>query len=88
MRLITIFLVCVGPILAFGNQNLARKVVRTPLNQDEPAVVRTGTNGITTLEFPYKIEALDGFGFSLNPSPDGPDLFQISFNKGTKIASL
>jgi hypothetical protein len=88
MRFITLFLVCWGPIWAFGNQNLARKVVRTPLNQDEPAIVRTGTNGITTLEFPYKIEALDGFGFSLNPSPDGPDLFQISFNKGTNFLSL
>jgi hypothetical protein len=81
-------LVCAVSVLASANQNLAYKVVRMPLNQDEPAVVKTGTNGITTLEFPHKIEALDGFGFSLNPSPDGPDLFQISFNKGTDFLSL
>jgi hypothetical protein len=88
MRLLTIFLVCAGPVLVSGSQNLASKVVRMPLNQDEPAVVKTGTNGITTLEFPYRIEALDGFGFSLNPAPGGPDLFQISFNKGTNFLSL
>jgi len=88
MRFITIFLAGALPVLAAANQNLASKVVRIPLNQDEPAIVKTGTNGITTLEFPYKIEALDGFGFSLNPSPDGPDLFQISFNKGTNFLSL
>jgi len=88
MRFITIFLAGALPVLAAANQNLASKVVRIPLNQDEPAIVKTGTNGITTLEFPYKIEALDGFGFSLNPSPNGPDLFQISFNKGTNFLSL
>ncbi len=85
---LAILLVCAIPVVASTNHNLASRVVRMPLNQDEPAVVKTGTNGITTLEFPYKIEALDGFGFSLNPSPDGPDLFQISFNKGTNFLSL
>src|SRR5271166_619566 len=88
MRFITIFLAGALPVLAAANQNLASKVVRIPLNQDEPAIVKTGTNGITTLEFPYKIEALDGFGFSVSPAPDGPDLFQISFNKGTNFLSL
>src|SRR6202035_3279105 len=28
------------------------------------------------------------YGFSANPSPDGTDLFQISFNKGTNFLSL
>jgi hypothetical protein len=63
-------------------------VVRVSLNQNEPAVIKLGTRGITTLEFPYKIEALDGFGFSVSPSPDGADLFQISFNKGTNFLSM
>ena len=88
MRMLTTVLVCAMPIFATGNQDLSRKVVRMQLNQDEPAVVKTGTNGITTVEFPHKIEALDGFGFSRSPSPDGPDLFQISFNKGTNFLSL
>jgi len=83
-----IVLACGVPILSSGNQTLASKVIRIPLNQNEPAVVRLGTRGITTLEFPYKIEALDGYGFSVNPSPDGADLFQISFNKGTNFFSL
>src|ERR1700731_2360030 len=40
------------------------------------------------LEFPYKIEALDGYGFGVSPTPNGTDLFQISFNKGTNFLSL
>jgi len=88
MRLSAILLICAVPILSFGSQTLASKVSRVPLNRNEPAVVRVGTRGITTLEFPYKIEALDGYGFSVSPSPDGADLFQISFNKGTNFLSL
>jgi len=88
MRFMAMLLVCAVPALSPGNQNLASKVIRIPLNQNEPAVVKVGTRGITTLEFPYKIEALDGYGFSVNPSPDGVDLFQISLNKGTNFLSL
>src|ERR1700741_4724477 len=88
MRFIAILLVCAVPVLSPGNQNLASKVIRVPLNQNEPAVVKVGTQGITTLEFPYKIEALDGYGFSVNPTADGADLFQISLNKGTNFLSL
>jgi hypothetical protein len=88
MRLIVIVLVCAIPLLSPSSQTLASKVIRIPLNQNEPAVVKLGTHGITTLEFPYKIEALDGYGFSNSPAPDGPDLFQISFNKGTNFLSL
>lgn len=71
-----------------ADTNLSSKVLRTPLNQNEPAIVRVGMKGVTTLEFPARIEALDGFGFSANPLPDGPDLFQISFSKGTNFLSL
>ena len=88
MRFLSMALVCAVPILSPGNPTLASKVVRIPLNQNEPAVVKLGTRGITTLEFPYKIEALDGYGFSVSPSSDGADLFQISFNKGTNFLSL
>jgi hypothetical protein len=72
----------------YAQENLATKVVRMPLNQNEPAIVKIGLQGITTLEFPTRIEAIDGYGFSINPVPDGPDLFQISFNKGTNFLSL
>jgi hypothetical protein len=61
------------------------------LNQNEPAVVKLGTRGITTLEFPYKIEALDGFGFSVSPSPNGADLFgagQDCQNREAQLQSL
>jgi hypothetical protein len=88
MRLILAIIGGVIPLLAFADDNLSSKVVRLTLSQDQPAEIRLGTHGITTIEFPEKIEALDGFGFSTNPAPDSPDLFQISFNKGTNFLSL
>jgi hypothetical protein len=88
MSLMTFVLVCAVSVASLGSETLASKVVRVSLNQNEPAVIKLGTRGITTLEFPYKIEALDGFGFSASPSPDGVDLFQISFNKGTNFLSM
>ena len=80
MRYLLTILICVTPVFAIGQENLAAKVVRLPLSQEQPSIIRLGIHGITTIEFPTKIEALDGYGFSLNPGPDGQDLFQISFN--------
>ena len=88
MRCLLTIVVCVTPIFAIGQENLKAKVVRLPLSQEQPSVIKLGVRGITTIEFPAKIEALDGYGFSLNPAPDGQDLFQISFNKGTNFISL
>jgi len=86
MRLLVVTLFVAYSTWSLAEENLASKVVRLSLNQNEPAMVKLGTHGITTLEFPSKIEAIDGYGFS--PAPDGPDLFQISFNKGTNFLSL
>jgi hypothetical protein len=88
MRFLTMLLLCTAPVFASESQLLGSKVIRLPLNQNEPAIIKLGTDGITTLEFPYKIEALDGYGFGAGPSPNGQDLFQISFNKGTNFLSL
>src|SRR5215471_9289121 len=88
MRFFFIALCIAVPNWLFGEENLTSKVSRLVLNQNEPAIIKLGTHGITTLEFPTKIEAIDGYGFSVNPAPDGPDLFQISFNKGTNFLSL
>jgi hypothetical protein len=74
--------------LVSAEENLTTKVVRMPLNQNAPVIIKVGLQGITTLEFPTRIEAIDGYGFSINPIPEGPDLFQISFNKGTNFLSL
>ncbi len=67
--------------------DLSKKVVRTTLNQSEPAVVRVGLQGITTLEFPAKIEAINGYGFAVQPKPD-TDKFQLIYDKGTNFLSL
>jgi hypothetical protein len=88
MRFFVIALCMAVPALSIAQENLASKISRLSLNQNEPATIKLGTRGITTLEFPSKIEAIDGYGFSVNPAPDGADLFQISFNKGTNFLSL
>lgn len=65
---------------------LKTKIIRQTLNHNEPAVVNVGTNGVTSLEFPSRIEAIDGFGFSLTPGSG--DAFQISYTKGTNYFSV
>jgi len=69
-----------------GDDVLKDKIVRSTLNHSEPAVVKVGTNGVTSLEFPYKIEAIDGYGFS--QTPGSGDAFQISYTKGTNYFSV
>jgi hypothetical protein len=67
--------------------DLSKKVVRRTLNQSEPADVKVGLEGITTIEFPAKIEAITGYGFALQPKPD-TDEFQLTYEKGTNFLSL
>src|SRR3984893_14488947 len=69
-----------------GDDVLKDKIVRSTLNHSEPAVVKVGTNGVTSLEFPYKIEAIDGYGFS--QTPGSGDAFQISYTKGSNYFSV
>jgi hypothetical protein len=69
-----------------GEDVLKEKIIRQTLNHNEPAVVKVGTNGVTSLEFPYRIEAIDGFGFS--QTPGSGDAFQISYTKGTNYFSV
>jgi hypothetical protein len=69
-----------------GDDVLKGKIVRALLNHHEPAVINVGTNGVTSLEFPYRIEAIDGYGFS--PTPGAGDAFQISYTKGTNYFSV
>jgi len=69
--LIFVGLACGAYLQNRGNaedDTLRNKIVRATLNQNVPAVIRVGTNGVTTLEFPYKVEAIDGYGFSPTPN--------------------
>jgi hypothetical protein len=67
--------------------SLSNKVVRMPLNQNEPTEVKVGLQGITTLEFPAKIEAINGYGFALQPNLN-TDEFSLTYDKGTNFLSL
>jgi hypothetical protein len=67
--------------------SLSAKVLRMPLNQNVPTEVKVGLSGITTLQFPAKIEAINGYGFALQPNPD-TDVFSLIYDKGTNFLSL
>ena len=69
------------------SEDLSKKVVRVPLNQNLPADVKVGLQGITTLEFPGKIEAIHGYGFAVQPNAE-IDEFQLTYEKGTNFLSL
>ena len=87
--LIFVGLACGAYLQNRGNaedDTLRNKIVRATLNQNVPAVIRVGTNGVTSLEFPYKVEAIDGYGFS--PTPNAGDGFQISYAKGNNFFSV
>jgi hypothetical protein len=86
---ILVGLTCTACLQTPGNaedDSLKSKIVRAKLNQNVPAVIKVGTNGVTSLEFPYKIEAIDGYGFS--PTPSAADGFQISYAKGNNFFSV
>src|SRR3984957_15953061 len=67
--------------------SLSKRVVRMPLNQNEPIEVKVGLQGITTLQFPARFEAINGYGFALQPSLD-TDAFNLMYEKGTNFLSL
>jgi hypothetical protein len=90
-RFLVIFvgLACAACLQTPGNAEddfLKNKIVRVALNQNAPAVIKVGTNGVTSLEFPYKVEAIDGYGFS--PTPSAVDGFQISYARGNNFFSV
>ncbi len=62
------------------------KIAHAILNHNDLAVVKVGTNGVTSLEFPYKIEAIDGYGFSATPGT--ADAFQLTYTKGANYFSV
>jgi hypothetical protein len=90
-RFLAIFagLACTACLQTPGNaedDSLKNKIVHATLNRNLPALIKVGTNGVTSLEFPYKIEAIDGYGFS--PTPSAVDGFQISYARGNNYFSV
>jgi hypothetical protein len=94
-----VFFLCIGIIqtcLVLGNdiepKDLEGRVVDLALDQKKPPVIKVGTRNITTIEFPAKIEAMEGYGFFIpskeTPVPPEGALFQISYNKGTNFFSV
>ncbi len=85
-KLVTFILILsvIGTTVLPADDDLSLRVREVILDQYRPIVVNVSTHGITTLEFPSKIEALDGDGFTSKPEEAG----EFSFTPGTNWVSL
>src|SRR5580700_8013853 len=59
---------------------LANKVREELLDQRSPVTVNVSMHGITTLQFPTHIDAVDGDGFATKPSQDAQFLIVAGDN--------
>jgi hypothetical protein len=75
-------LYCATNILSADDLSL--RVRQEILDQYRPVTVNVSTRGITTLQFPERIEAMDGDGFSQKSDESG----EFSFTPGTNWVSL
>jgi hypothetical protein len=70
--------------LAEGN-GLSSRVREATLDQLRPVEVLASTHGVTTLQFPEKVEALDGDGFTQKP---GEEAGEFSITPGANWVSV
>jgi hypothetical protein len=73
-----------GVSTLLADEDLSLRVRQEILDQYKPVIVNVSTHGITTLEFPSRIEALDGDGFSSKPDEAG----EFCFTPGDSWVSL
>jgi hypothetical protein len=64
-----------GATALFAEDDLSMRVREEVLDQHNPVVVNVSMRGITTLQFPSRIDALDGAGFASKPDEAGVFLF-------------
>lgn len=67
-----------------ASDDLSLRVREEILDQHHPVTVNVSTHGITTLQFPERIEAMDGDGFAQKAEESG----EFSFTPGTTWVSL
>jgi hypothetical protein len=79
-----ILLSLLGATTLFADEDLSLRVREEILDQYKPVVVNVSTHGITTLQFPSRIDALDGDGFTSKPD----EAVEFSFTPGTNWVSL
>jgi hypothetical protein len=69
---------------------MENRIVEVNLDQKKPPVINVGMRNITTIEFPARIEAIEGYGFYLpseKSSAEG-NLFELSYSKGANFFSI
>ena len=65
--------------------DLSSRVREETLDQHSPATVYVSTHGLTTLQFPDRIEALDADGFTQKPGEEAGD---FAFSPGVNWVSI
>jgi hypothetical protein len=70
-----ILLSLLGTTALFADDNLSIRVRDEVLDQHNPIVVNVSIRGITTLQFPARIDAMDGVGFASKADESGAFLF-------------
>jgi hypothetical protein len=77
-------LLLLGATALFADEDLSLRVRDEILDQYKPVVVNVSTHGITTLQFPSRVDALDGDGFTSKPDEAG----EFSFSPGVSWVSV
>jgi hypothetical protein len=77
-------LLLLGTTALFADEDLSLRVRDEILDQYKPVVVNVSTHGITTLQFPSRVDALDGDGFTSKPDEAG----EFSFSPGVSWVSV
>src|SRR5689334_7510862 len=88
MKLTFGLLMLVATALFAQDDPLSARVRQEALDQLHPIQVNAGTHGITTLEFPSRIQALDGDGFTAKPNEEAGDFLISSGDNWVSVKAL
>jgi hypothetical protein len=59
--------------VAQSDDQLAARVRQEVLDQQNPALVNVSLHGLTTLQYPARLDALEGDGFTTKPGEEAGD---------------
>lgn len=88
MKLVSLLTLLSLSTLFAQDDRLTSRVRQEVLDQLNPVAVNVATHGITTLQFPAKIQAIDGDGFTAKPNEDPGDFLISSGDNWVSVKAL
>jgi hypothetical protein len=88
MKLILGILTLAATALFAQDDPLSLRVRQEALDQLHPIQVNAGMRGITTLQFPARIQAIDGDGFTQKPNEEAGDFLISSGDNWVSVKAL